>query len=223
MKEKIFVLVVSSFILGAVCSAAAQQTAKSLPRIGFISSTGAAESAWPLFDAFRLGLSELDYVEDKNILIVSRYAEGRLDRMPGLVSELVQHKVDVIVAPNNVVIRAAKEATKTIPIVMISSVDPVEAGYVASFARPGGNITGLAHLGRDLSAKRVELLKELLPKLLRIAVLWDADGPGPAVAFKEYEAATRAFKLDFRSFEFGAPTLILPEHLRLRKWSPWMH
>ena len=97
----------------------------------------------------------------------------------------------MIVAVNNVVIRAAKEATKTIPIVMVTSVDPVEAGYVESFARPGGNITGLANLGRDLSAKRVELLKELFPKMSRLGILWDADGPGPAVAFKEYEAAAR--------------------------------
>jgi putative tryptophan/tyrosine transport system substrate-binding protein len=150
-------------------------------------------------------LSDLGYVEGKNILIESRYAEGRLDRMPALVNELVQQKVDVIVAPNNVVIQAAKKATTTIPIVMVSSVDPVEAGYVESFARPGGNITGLAHLGRDLSAKRVELLKELLPKMSRIAVLWDTDGPGPAVAFKEYEMAARAFKIELRSLVIRGP------------------
>ena len=137
-------------------------------------------------------------MDGKNILIERRYAEGRLDRMPAFVQEFVQQKVDVIVAANNVVIRAAKEATKTIPIVMISSVDPVAAGYVESFARPGGNITGLAWLSRDLSAKRVELLKELLPKMSRVGILWDADGPGPAIAFKEYEAAARAFKLELR-------------------------
>jgi putative ABC transport system substrate-binding protein len=205
VKEKIFVLVVSSFILGAVYSGGAQQTAKTLPRVGVISSTGTAEKPWPLFDAFRLGLSDLGYIEDKNILIESRYAEGRLDRMPGLVNELVQQKVDVIVAVNNVIIQAAQKATKTIPIVMISSVDPVAAGYVESFARPGKNITGLAHLGRDLSAKRVELLKELLPKMSRVGVLWDADGPGPAVAFKEYEAATRAFKVELRSLAIRGP------------------
>jgi putative ABC transport system substrate-binding protein len=205
VKEKISILVVSSFILAAVYSAGAQQAAKTLPRIGVISSTGTAESPWPLFDAFRLGLSDLGYVEGKNILIESRYAEGRLDRMPGLVNELVQQKVDVIVAVNNVIIRAAKEATKTIPIVMISSVDPVAAGYVESFARPRGNITGLAHLGRDLSAKRVELLKELLPKMSRVAVLWDADGPGPAIAVKEYEAAARAFKIELRSLAIRGP------------------
>jgi len=183
----------------------AQVTSKNLPRIGVISSTGTPESPWPLFGAFRRGLNDLGYTEGKNILIESRYAEGRLDRMPGLVNDLVQQKVDVILAVNNVIIRAAKEATKTIPIVMITSVDPVAAGYVESFARPGGNITGLVHLGRDLSAKRVELLKELLPKMSRVAVLWDADGPGPVVAFKEYESAAHAFKIELRSLPVRGP------------------
>jgi ABC-type uncharacterized transport system substrate-binding protein len=204
LKEKIFILVVGSFILGAVCLAEAQQPAE-IPRIGFVHSAGTHANPSPQFDAFRVGLQDLGYVEGKNILIESRYAEGRLDRMPALVNDIVQQKVVVIVAPNNVVIRAAKEATKTIPIVMLSSVDPVAAGYVESFARPGGNITGLAHLGRDLSAKRVELLKEVLPKMSRVAILWDAAGPGPAVAFKEYEAAARAFKLELRSLEVRGP------------------
>ena len=131
---------------------------------------------------------------------------GRLDRMPALVNELVQQKVDVIVAVNNVLIRAAREATKSIPIVMLSSVDPVAAGYVHSYAHPGGNITGLAWLGRELSAKRVELLRDVLPKMSRVGVLWDADGPGPAIAVKEYEAAARAFKLEFRSLEVRGPS-----------------
>jgi putative ABC transport system substrate-binding protein len=202
MKEKILLLVVASFILASFCLAEAQQTTKTIPRIGFISAS-AADS--PMFDAFQGGLRDLGYVEGKNILIEHRYAEGRLDRMPTFVHEFVQQKVDVIVAANNVVIRAAKEATKTIPIVMLSSIDPVAAGYVESFARPGGNVTGLTHLARDISAKRVELLKELLPKLLRVAVLWDGNGPGPAVAFKEYEAAARAFKLELRSLEVRGP------------------
>jgi putative ABC transport system substrate-binding protein len=117
----------------------------------------------------------------------------------------VQQKIDIIVAVNNVVIRAAKKATKTIPIVMVSSINPVEAGYVGSFARPGGNVTGVANLGRDLSAKRVELLKELLPKMSRLAVLWDKDGPGPTVAFKKYTAAARAFKLELQSLDVRGP------------------
>ena len=205
MKEKIFAFLVISLILSAVCPAGAQHASKPLPRMGIIISTGAPGTSSPWFDSFRLGLRDLGYAEGKNILIERRYAEGTLDRMPGLVNELVQQKVDVILAPNNVAIRAAKEATKTIPIVIVSSVDPVEAGYVASFARPGGNITGLANLGRDLSAKRVELLKEILPKMSRLAVMWDSDGPGPAIAFKEYEEAAHGFKLELRSLEVRGP------------------
>ena len=208
MKDKvlILILVVASSLVSFFCIAEAQQpTTKALPKIGFISSTGNPDSPSPLFDAFRQGLNELGYYDDKNVTVVSRHAEGRLDRMPGLVNELVQQRVDVIVAVNNVIIRAAKEATKTIPIVMVSSVDPVEAGYIQAFAHPGGNITGLANLGRDLSAKRVELLKVLLPKMSRISVLWDAAGPGPTAAFKEYEVAARGFKLELRSLEVKGP------------------
>jgi putative ABC transport system substrate-binding protein len=205
MKEKVAVSVIVTLILASFCLAEAQQTAKTTPRIGIIFSTGAPGDPSPWFDAFQQGLRDLGYVEGKNILIERRYGEGRLDRMPPFVHEFVQQKVDVIVAVNNVVIRAAKEATKTIPIVMISSVDPVVAGYVASFAHPGGNITGLAWLLRDISAKRVELLKELLPKLSRVGILWDADGPGPAIAVKEYEAATRAFKIELQSLAIRGP------------------
>ncbi len=206
---KILTWLVSAFIVASVTVTEAQHTAKPLPRIGFIYSTGAPETPSlhsALFDAFRLGLSDLGYVEGKNIVFERRYAEGKLARMPALVNDLVQEKVDVILAVNNVVIRAAKEATKTIPIVMLSTVDPVAAGYVQSFAHPGGNITGLAWLSRDLSAKRVELLKELLPKMSRVGVLWDADGPGPVIAFKEYTAAAQAFKVELSSLSIRAPT-----------------
>lgn len=204
MKEKIIIFA-GFLILASFDLTYAQQAGNSMPRIGFIFSTGAPESPSPWFDAFRLGLRDLGYLDGRNIFIERRYAEGRLDRMPAIVNELVQQKVDVIVAINNVLIRAAKNATKTIPIVMISSVDPVAAGYVETFAHPSGNITGLAWLGRDLSAKRVELLKEVLPKLSRVGVLWDADGPGPAIAVKEYEAAAQGFKLEFRSFQVQGP------------------
>jgi putative ABC transport system substrate-binding protein len=121
--------------------------------------------------------------------------------MAPFVREFVDQKVDIIVGVNNVVIRAAKEATKTIPIVMISSIDPVAAGYVESFAKPGANITGLAWPLREISAKRIELLKELLPKLSKVGLVWDAKGPGPAVARKEYERAAHDFKLELHSFE----------------------
>ncbi|MBI3000987.1 MAG: ABC transporter substrate-binding protein [Deltaproteobacteria bacterium] len=219
MKQKILVSVVGTFIFASFYLAEAQ-TPKAMPRIGFIFSTGAPgipslHSA--LFNAFRQGLRDLGYVEGKNVLIERRYAEGRLDRMPAFVREFVQQEVDVIMGVNNVVIRAARDATKTIPIVMLSSIDPVAAGYVESFAHPGGNITGLAWLSRDLSAKRVELLKELLPKMSRVGVLWDADGPGPAIAFKEYNAAAQAFKLDLRSLEVRGPTPDLPGAFRVAK------
>jgi putative ABC transport system substrate-binding protein len=205
MKEKVAVSVMSTLILASFCLAEAQQTTKAMPRIGFIFSSGTPADPSPQLEAFMLGLRDLGYLEGKNVLIERRYAEGRLDRMSPFVHEFVQQKVDVIMGVNNVVIRAAKEATKTIPIVMISSVDPVAAGYVESFAHPGGNITGLAWLIRDLSAKRVELLREVLPKMSRVGVLWDMSGPGPAIAVKEYEAAARAFKLDFRSLEIRGP------------------
>jgi putative ABC transport system substrate-binding protein len=205
MKEKVAVSAISILILASFCLAEAQQTTKAMPRIGFIFSSGTPTDPSPQLEAFSLGLRDLGYVAGKNVLIERRYAEGRLDRMTPFVHEFVQQKVDVIIGVNNVVIRAAKEATKTIPIVMISSIDPVVAGYVESFARPGGNITGFAWLIRDLSAKRVELLKELLPRMSRVGVLWDADGPGPAIALKEYEAAASAFKLELRSLAVQGP------------------
>jgi putative ABC transport system substrate-binding protein len=205
MKEKIAVSVIITLVFFLFHLAEAQQAAK-LPRIGLIYSSGNAENPSPLFDAFRQGLRDLGYVEGKNILLENRYAEGRLDRMPALLNDLVQEKVDVIVATNNVVISAAQKATKTIPIVMVTTVDPVVAGYVKSFAQPGGNITGIASLSRDISAKRIELLKEFLPKLSRAGILWDSAGPGPAIAFKEYEEAAQGFKFDLRSVEVRGPT-----------------
>jgi putative tryptophan/tyrosine transport system substrate-binding protein len=216
MKPKVLALLASVVIGGFVCAAAAQTT-KSPPRIGFISSTGASGSHSPLFNAFQMGLRDLGYIDGKNIVIVHRYAEGRLDRMPVFVYEFVQQEVDVIVAVNNVAIRAAREATKTIPIVMVSSIDPVAAGYVESFVRPGGNITGLAWLNRDISAKRVELLREMIPRVSRVGILWDADGPGPAVAVREYETAAQAFKMDLRSLAIRGPGPDLTEAFQASK------
>ena len=205
MNTKFVLSAIFTLLIVSFRPAEAQQTHKAFPRIGYISATDAPGGRSPLSDAFRQGLRDLGYVDGRNVFVEGRYAEGKLDRMAALVNELIQQKVDVLVAANNVGIRAAKEATKIIPIVMISSVDPVEAGYVQSFAHPGGNITGLAWLNRDISAKRVELLKEILPKISKVAVLWDADGPGPAVAIKEYEAAARAFKWDLLSLKVRAP------------------
>jgi putative ABC transport system substrate-binding protein len=216
MKEKITVSVIITLVFFLLHPAEAQQPAK-MPRIGLVYSSGTAENPSPLFDAFRQGLRDLGYVEGKNILLENRYGEGRLDRMPALLSDLVQDKVDVIVATNNVVISAAQKATKTIPIVIVTTVDPVAAGYVKSFGQPGGNITGIASMSRDISAKRIELLKELLPSLSRAGILWDAAGPGPAIAFKEYEEAAQGFKFDLRSLEVRGPTPDLPGVFQIAK------
>ena len=188
----------------AVALAEAQQP-KKVPRIGFLwgSSPDAEKNR---VAAFEQRLRDLGYIEGKNVLVEHRYAEGKLDDSPSLVAELVQLKVDVIVVTFLPGTRAAKEATKTIPIVMVSFVDPVAAGLVDSLARPGGNITGLATLARDLSGKRLELLKEVVPKISRVGVLWDANAPGPAVAFKEYEAAARSLKMQLQSLEVRGPT-----------------
>jgi putative tryptophan/tyrosine transport system substrate-binding protein len=202
-------------ILTVTHLAEAQQTANAVSRIGFIVSSGKPSS--PQLESFRLGLRNLGYVEGQNILIERRYAEGRLDRMAPFVHEFVKQKLDVIMGVNNVATRAATRATKTIPIVMISSIDPVAAGYVESFGHPGGNVTGLASLTRDLSGKRLELLRELLPKMSRVGVLWDAEGPGPAVGLKEYEEAARAFKLELHSFEIRGPNPDLPAVFRAAK------
>ena len=156
-------------------SAEAQQPTK-IPRIGHLATT-----SLPLvparIEAFRQGLRELGYVEGKNIVIEWRYAEGKPDRLPALAAELVRLKVDVIVTGGPAATRAAKEATSTIPIVMAQDSDPVGSGFVASLARPGGNITGLATLAPELSGKQLELLKEIVPKLSRVAVFGNSTNP----------------------------------------------
>ena len=196
MNHKLILFLLAASVPICFHPAEAQQP-KKVPRIGFVVSGRALGSS--LDKAFRQGLRDLGYVEGQNLLIEYRYGEGKLDRMPGLVNELVEKKVDVLFVTNQVAIRAAKKTTKTIPIVMVSGNDPVMAGLVDSLAHPGGNVTGLSQLSRDLSAKRVELLRETLPKLVRMAVLWDPEGPGPRIALKEYQGAAQIFKLNFQS------------------------
>ena len=200
--------IVAIVITFAMCGVVAQaQQPTKIPRIGYVSGQGDPKAPGPLVEGFRQGLRDLGYVEGKNILVEYRYTvEGGVDRVPGLVTELVQLKVDVLVATSTSAIRAAKQATKTIPIVMVSPTDPVAAGFVDSLARPGGNITGVVRLSRELSGKRLELLKEAVPRISRIGVLWDGSAaPGPAIAFKEYEAAARSLKLEFQSLEVRGP------------------
>jgi len=203
MKNNFCLLLIMMIVLGSGGFAVAQPP--KVPRIGILVSAGDPSGPLRIVEAFRKGLRELGYDEGKNILIEYRYGLGKLDRIPSLVAELVQAKVDVLVVSSLVGIRAAKQATKSIPIVMLASIDPVGNGIVESLARPGGNITGLALLTRELSAKRVELLKEVIPGISRVAILWDAAAPGPALAFKEYEAAAQAFKLRLLSLEVRDP------------------
>ena len=163
-------------------------------------------STEPRLEAFRRGLRDLGYTEGKNILVEYRYAEGKPDEVPGLVTELIQLKVDVLVVGFLPAIHAAKQATKTIPIVMVTTVDPVASGIVDSLVRPGGNITGLTRLiPRDLKKRRLELLKEAVPRMSRVGVLRDADNTGAAIGFKEYEAAARALKIPLQSLEVRNP------------------
>ena len=187
----------------------AQQPAK-IPRIGYVSGTGSSSDPGPYVEALRQGLRDLGYVEGKSFMIEYRGAEGKVDRIPSLVAELVQLNVDVLVVVTLSSIRAAKQATKTIPIVMVTG-DPVASGIVDSLARPGGNITGLATLSRDLSAKRLELLTEAVPRLSRVGVLWNADEQTSSrdVYSKEYETAARALKIGLQSLEVRGPNLDL--------------
>ena len=182
----------------------AQQPGK-VPRIGYLAGGGDHSTPGPSVEAFRQGLRDLGYLEGKNILIEFRYVEGKLDRIPSLVAELVQLKVDVLVCTSSSLIRAAKQATKTIPIVMVTGQDPVATGIVNSLARPGGNITGFTRLTRELSGKRLELLKEVIPRISRVGVLWDANAPGTVIGLKEYKAAARALKIPLQSLEVRDP------------------
>ncbi len=205
MHKKITRRAFCSLLLALPFPARAQQP-KKVPRIGYLSPVDpASESARA--EAIRLALRERGYIEGQNIATEYRYAEGKLDRLPELAAELVRLKVDIIVvAGGDRWIRAAKNATKTIPIVMAGGgADPVEAGLVESLARPGGNVTGITNLSRELGGKRLELLKEAVPKLARVAVLYDPSHPGSVLEVKEVlPVAARALRLTIQPWEVRA-------------------
>jgi putative ABC transport system substrate-binding protein len=204
MKRGIMLLALALLVSSPFHLADAQQPTK-IPRIGFLAVRWDPNTPGPWVEAFRHGLRDLGYTEGKNVLVEYRYIEGKLDRIPSLVAELVQLKVDVLVVVALPAIRAAKQATKTIPIVMVATVDPVATGLIDSLARPGGNITGLTRLTRELSGKRLELLKEVVPGISRVGVLWEPDDPAAAIAFKEYDAAARALKIQPQPLEVRGP------------------
>src|SRR3990172_8844694 len=173
--KTIALLALALSIIGAPRATEAQQPAK-VPRIGLLSPFSPSDTAlW--HQAFRQGLRDLGWVEGKNISIEYRYAEGRSDRLPGLAADLLRLKVDIIVASTGTDGLVAKTATRAIPIVIASAGDPVGGGLVESLARPGGNITGLSQIAPEMAGKRLELRKEILPKLSRVAVLWNPEGP----------------------------------------------
>ncbi len=198
------------------------QQPKKVPRIGYL-STGDAASESARSEAIWLALRERGHIEGQNITIEYRYAKGKPDRYPELAAELVRLKVDVIVAAGGApTVRAAKNATKTIPIVMVGAgSDPVEAGLVDSLARPGGNVTGITNLGRELGGKRLELLKEAVPKLARVAVLYDPTVPGNVLEVKEtLPVAARALGLTVRSWEVRAADGFERVFAAISKWRP---
>ena len=190
------VLTLSLSLFVALLATEAQQTTKVTP-IGYLSGPSLSANAARI-EAFRQGLRELSYVEGKNIVIEWRSADGKPDRLPALAAELVRLKVAVIVTSGGAPTRRAKEATSTIPIVMTNDPDPVGDGFVASLARPGGNITGLSTFVPELSGKRLEILREVVPKLSRVAVLGSSTATGYAQTLKEIEPAAKAFKMQLQ-------------------------
>jgi putative ABC transport system substrate-binding protein len=197
-KRKLGSVALSVMLLALCLSAQAQQPAK-IARIGFL--LGSSPGPDPRIEGFRQGLRELGYVEGKNIAIEWRYAEGKEELVPTLAAELVQLNVEIIVTGGTNVTRAAKNATKTISIVMASDADPVGNGFVASLARPGGNVTGLVNLLAGLSGKRLELLKEAIPGILRVSILWNPENPSSVSGFKETQEAARTLAMQLQSLK----------------------
>ncbi len=202
MNRKIVGFLAAAAILASVHLVEAQQATKTA-QIGLLGNSQSANEGYR--EAFRQGLRELGYVEGKNIVIEYRWAEGKFERWPALAAELVSLKVDVIVTPGAGATRPAKEATNTIPIVMAQDPDPIGNGFVASLARPGGNITGLSSLVTDLEGKRLELLKEVVARLSRVAVLGSSIEPSNAQSVRETELAAGAFGVKLQHLDIRGP------------------
>jgi putative ABC transport system substrate-binding protein len=221
MSKAIAGLVAAAAVLYTIVLAEAQQAAK-IPRIGYLSNSDpVTESARA--EAVRLALRELGYVEGQNIATEYRYAEGKPDRYPELAAELVRLKVDIIVVAGGIgPIRAAKNATKTIPIVMTGEgIDPVKAGLIESLARPGGNVTGITNLGTELGGKRLELFREAVPKLARVAVLYDPAIPRSVLEAKEVLPGTASgLRLTLQSWEVRAADAFDRIFAAVSKWRP---
>jgi putative ABC transport system substrate-binding protein len=188
-------------LLYALCLPVSAQQVTKISRIGYAASGGDPNNPGLVVEAFRRGLRDLGYIEGKNIVVEYRYPSTNPDEVPGLVAELIQLKVDVIVSSSAAAIRAAKQATKTIPIVMVASFDPVGTGIIESLARPGGNITGVARLTHELSGKRLELFKEAVPTISRVGIIALQGSP----SLQEYERAARPLKISLESLKVKSP------------------
>jgi putative ABC transport system substrate-binding protein len=198
MKRKITILALCAMLF-ALCGSAEAQQPKKVPRTGILAAQSSSVASSRV-EAFRKGLIELGYTEGKNIAIEYRYADGRLERLPDLAAEVIRLKVDAILALGTPAALAAKQVTTTIPIVMTGG-DPVRAGIVASLARPGGNVTGLSDSTVDVSTKRLELLKEVVPKLSRVAILWNPLNPTNPLQLKDTQAAAPALGMTVYAVE----------------------
>lgn len=207
MKNKVITFVFSVVLLALGVPAEAQQSGK-VARIGYLSRDLHPADSRALaprnLEAFRQGLQELSYIEGKNIIIEYRYAEGRQERLPALAEELVRLKVEIIVAESFTTVRAVRKVTTTIPIVVTGGMDPVGSGFVASLSRPGGNVTGLSNYSVELLGKRLELLKEVVPKVSRFVFLNDTDSAPSKAMFKEAQVAAQTLGVKFQLVEVKA-------------------
>ncbi len=192
------------FLFFALCCPAEAQQVNKVPHIGFLAITSPRDMSLRMA-AFRQGLRELGYLEGRTISIDDRYAEGKIDRLQAMTAELVERKADVIVTSGPIGTRTAKEATATLPIVMAYDNDPVGSGFVASLARPGGNITGLSTHYPEITGKQLELLKEIIPKLAHLAVLGDSSEPFTALSLKETERTAKAFGVQLHYLDVKNP------------------
>ena len=220
--KKTFLVLALFAMLFALCSSAESQQPKKVPRIGYLSALDPARESTRA-EGIRLALRDLGYIEGQNIAIEYRYTEGKIDRAPELAGQLVRLKVDVIVVAGGYQwIRVAKNATKTIPIVMVGpGLDPVGAGLIESLARPGGNVTGVTILSRELGGKRLELLKETVPKVARVAVLYEPALPGAVLEMKEVlPVAARGLGLTLQSWEVRAADDFERVFAAISKWRP---
>jgi ABC-type uncharacterized transport system substrate-binding protein len=189
-------------VLVAPLATVVAQSPEKLSRVGYISPGASSDPARQhRFEAFRQGLRELGYVEDRNIALEPRWAEGRYDRYPALAADLVRLKVDAIVTVGGAATQAAQKATRTIPIVMSVVIDPVGSGLVSSLAHPGGNVTGTSMMAPDLVGKQLEVLKEAVPRVSRVALLWNPANPGSAPQLRQAEVVARAVGVRLQTLE----------------------